>query len=73
MTNGLRKMESVGKQRTFLARGPVKKSRLPAMAKRPLRAKGVVQKIMKAAEVDLDELEDESESTWQPDKTREGV
>ncbi|GAQ92170.1 hypothetical protein KFL_009370020 [Klebsormidium nitens] len=62
-----------GKQKAFLARGPVKKNWETAVAKRPVRADSVVKETVKVVEVDLEESEDEIESTGEPDKTREGV
>ncbi|GAQ92269.1 hypothetical protein KFL_009610040 [Klebsormidium nitens] len=57
---GLWEIETVGKQRSFLARGPVKKDRVCAtVAKRPVRAESVVKKTVKVVEIDLDELDDE--------------
>ena len=68
---GLWEIETVGKQRAFLARGPVKKDRVCATAKRPVRAESVVKKTVKIVEIDLDESDDEIENTRQPDETRE--
>ena len=70
---GLWEIETVRKERAFLARGPVRKNREAATAKMPVRAESVVRKTVKVVEVDLDEPEDENESTGQPDKTRKGV
>ncbi|GAQ93197.1 hypothetical protein KFL_013550020 [Klebsormidium nitens] len=58
---GLWEIETVGKQRAFLARGPVKRNRVCATAKRPVRAESVVKKTVKVVEIDQDESDDENE------------
>src|SRR3569623_2009847 len=60
-SGGLWEIETVGNQRAFLARGPVKGNRVCATAKRPVRAESVVKKTVMVVEVDLDESEDENE------------
>src|SRR3569623_1234812 len=69
---GLWEIETVGKQRAFLAREPVRKNRVTATAKGPVRAESVVKKTVKVVEVDLEDLDDEIEGTGQPDETRKG-
>ncbi|GAQ93542.1 hypothetical protein KFL_016350010 [Klebsormidium nitens] len=56
---GLWEIETVGKQPAFLAREPVRKNRVTATAKRPVRAEDVVKKTVKVMEVDLEDLDDE--------------
>ncbi|GAQ90445.1 hypothetical protein KFL_006400010 [Klebsormidium nitens] len=55
---GLWEIETVGKQRAFLARGPVKGNRVCATAKRPVRAQSVVKKTVKVVKIDLDDSDD---------------
>jgi hypothetical protein len=57
---GLWEIETVGKQRAFLARGPVKGNRMCTTAKRPVRAESVVKKTVKVVKVDLDESDDKN-------------
>ncbi|GAQ92533.1 hypothetical protein KFL_010420020 [Klebsormidium nitens] len=57
---GLWEIGTVGKQRAFLARGQIKRNRVYATAKRPVRAKSVVKKTVKVVEIDLDESDDEN-------------
>ncbi|GAQ93403.1 hypothetical protein KFL_015020010 [Klebsormidium nitens] len=57
---GLWEIDIVGKPRAFLARGPVKKDRVCATAKRPVRAESEVKKTVKDVEVDIDESNDEN-------------
>ena len=56
---GLWEIETARKQRAFLARGPVRKSRVTAVAKKPVRAESVVKNVVKVVEVDLEESEDD--------------
>ncbi|GAQ93529.1 hypothetical protein KFL_016200010 [Klebsormidium nitens] len=51
---------TVGKQKAFLARGPVKGNRVCATAKRRVRAESVVKKMIKVVEIELDESDDEN-------------
>src|SRR3569833_2744726 len=48
---GLWEIETVGKQRAFLARGHVKENRVVAAAKRPMRAESVVKETVKVNSV----------------------
>lgn len=60
---GLYEVETVEKRRAFLARAPVKKKRVSAKAKKPVRAESVTRNVVNVIEVDLEELDDEMESS----------
>lgn len=65
-------IETVGKQRAYFARGPMKKKRVTAgLTLKSVRADNVVKETIMVVEVDLEELDDDIESTKQPDTNPE--